>query len=1340
MTTVLRSTQIAGQMTVSASTQIPKTSDPTVFQRQCKVLFEHVLKDPGVKEFGSSGQAQKGIDLLGRRKNVGLDHWVGIQCKLKIKAAKLERKTVREEAEAALQFKPLLKELIIVTTAPDHVELDEEAATISDEQAKLGRDFHVQVWGWGTLETHILQYEEVVRAFFPDAFPHFQRLFEGQERLAAQVESGNDAVLAELRQLNAHVKGASLSASINTEEGSRLDTILDRQIDGYRDLLNAGHSATAASMLQTMWELLPPDAAGRIRYRVKANIAASKLRLGDREEAGRLYLEAVELAPNEPKALAFKVLGLVLLDRPREAYELGVDAIARSEEKVALVCHTLLAANQLLGVTDPLSIIPDGIAGDPNVLVAKIALLRTRHDPTWRDVAGAAFADHPQNKDLARFAAEAIIDEGCSWADQTFRSLLPGELAVRVNDAASILAVQFTEMLALPDVRSNFDISLCLNLATAYRLLRQFDRAREIIGKGLDFAPDDKEVRDGWAKVVLESGDAVEVGDVIQNLLDARDYTVAKFASLANQSKWKELATLDSAVNIDELPISDQAFVCSLLLLARSRTDDSLDPRDCADALLAKYPDEPIVPIILHAIAKARRDGEWATSLYKRAEEQREKLNLPARLMLARVAEQEDDPQVVTELLHDHIPLDRDSEELRLLARAFVNAPPRQAAVDFVSALPDKLSKDEFFSRVIGAIEFNRGALAKAEAAFRSAVEARPTSLEAHLGLVNTYLRLDRYNDVADHLKSLDLNALEGPAHLKVGLAQLLARSGRSEEALAYAYEIALKNRSDAKVNLFYIGLLLPAPTALPIPEVGEVVGVDCAVDIERQDGRRLRVTVVEGRDDPSIDHYGSEHRLARMLLGARMGDTIVLEQGLGTPQTWKVLGFKHKYLALLHDIIEGFPTRFPDARGFYVVETPEDDVGPLLEQIKADSLRTEEHLGRYATEGFPLCMIGALLGQTSIATAGQLASSGMVIKTCIGTQAERMAALDAIANARKSGVVLDAYTAWCAQTLGLLGAIKSLFPRVVVPQSVIDEMRTFRDRYDNRGDEPMMTIGYRDGKFLRQEISPEELRRSADTIGSAIESISKECELLPAAAPGSPSQLESLFLEIAGAGSLDTIHLAASEGLLLLSDDLHFRNLASQLYPVNGVWLQVVLMAALEEGTLDFAAYTDAVSALASQRHEYVSVSAALLAHIAVRDDDGALPQLAAALEFIGTPTAEIRSHFAVAWDFMKHIWDSRTLSDLTKAKACGMTLNRLMPMYSAHGDFAEILRQMIRHSGQRPRLQRYMVDWARGHFISLERTATAIPMQPETAVPKEGGLKKYGKSRRRHRGRHGR
>src|SRR5699024_2646572 len=129
-------------------------------------------------------------------------------------------------------------------------------------------------------------------------------------------------------------------------------------------------------------------------------------------------------------------------------------------DKSPLVSHTLIAANRLAEIDDPFSIIPAELGHDVEVAVAKTSFLRARRDPAWREMAAAAHADHPENKHLARFAAEAAVEEGCDWAEQNRRSQLPTELAERVKDAASTLSAQLDDMLARPDVSTYFDPSL----------------------------------------------------------------------------------------------------------------------------------------------------------------------------------------------------------------------------------------------------------------------------------------------------------------------------------------------------------------------------------------------------------------------------------------------------------------------------------------------------------------------------------------------------------------------------------------------------------------------------------------------------------------------------------------------------------------------------------------------------------------------------------------------------------------------------------------------------------------------------------------------------------------
>ena len=164
------------------SIQIPKPNDFATFQRKCKVLFEYVLGDHNVKEFGTSGQKQGGIDLLGARRSIGKRIiGSGNQCKLTIKAQKLPKGTVRKEATEALKIEPALQEFIIATTASDDADMDVEAALFSDEQARLGRDFRVIVMGWDTLQTNILRYPEALEAFLPGWSQGQRQLEEGQK-------------------------------------------------------------------------------------------------------------------------------------------------------------------------------------------------------------------------------------------------------------------------------------------------------------------------------------------------------------------------------------------------------------------------------------------------------------------------------------------------------------------------------------------------------------------------------------------------------------------------------------------------------------------------------------------------------------------------------------------------------------------------------------------------------------------------------------------------------------------------------------------------------------------------------------------------------------------------------------------------------------------------------------------------------------------------------------------------------------------------------------------------------------------------------------------------------
>jgi len=351
----------------------------------------------------------------------------------------------------------------------------------------------------------------------------------------------------------------------------------------------------------------------------------------------------------------------------------------------------------------------------------------------------------------------------------------------------------------------------------------------------------------------------------------------------------------------------------------------------------------------------------------------------------------------------------------------------------------------------------------------------------------------------------------------------------------------------------------------------------------------------------------------------------------------------------------------------------------------------------------FPLSLFSdGLLRKTSVELAAQVVRRGQVIRTCVGTHLERQAAIALVHSARDRGVVFDTYTAWVAYSLGLIGVVKYLFRRVVLPQSSLDELLDWRQRFEGSGDEPLMTIGYAEGEYFREEIPAERLAEAVGTINTGIEALRTELEILPAAAPTAPSVLELTLLDIARHGFLDPVYISMTENLLLLSEDLHYRNLAHQMHGRDGAWLQAALLVAADTRKMELEAYAHAVCDLAIQRHDHVSLNGATLVAIAIEEQSDPIERFKAAAAFIGTPSADVASHLSVGWDFLRAIW-ATDQPYLRRAKAAGVILERLTSLLARHNQLRPVYSAMIENSRRHPLLRDYLISWARGHFISV-------------------------------------
>jgi len=474
-----------------------------------------------------------------------LDHWVGIQCKLTTKA-KLPKGTVRDEAKQALDFRPPLKEFILVTTADDDTVMDVEAAELTNEQAKSGRDFTAQVWGWKTLQTHILQHERAIAAFSPDAFPHLRALNAKQDKIEELFGKSATDITDRLTTIQQQLTTVSYSvSSIVAADGTKFDTFLDRQIDHLRDLINENKPKTALGLLERLWQELPQDVDKRLRFRIQANIAACFLRVGRTAEAAEKYISAYEFAPDEPKALPLRILGRVLLGQASEAIQEGTNAIGGACDQAQLAVQILNAKARLPEDPEPFKFIRPAVDAEANVFIGKIDYLRAHgRREEWWQLAKKGVACYPDNQFLRLYAADAVVDQGVKQYHANPRAPLSSELRAAIVDASGELRKSLDVALKSENSLALFAAAVSCNLITAYRLLRDFDAARGV----LDLCRTNKLTDETLAQldllVALETHDMATASRLLEAAEPSRDTTFGKLQVYYGQAKWSSIAAL----------------------------------------------------------------------------------------------------------------------------------------------------------------------------------------------------------------------------------------------------------------------------------------------------------------------------------------------------------------------------------------------------------------------------------------------------------------------------------------------------------------------------------------------------------------------------------------------------------------------------------------------------------------------------------------------------------------------------------------------------------------------------------------------------------------------------
>jgi len=575
-------------------------------------------------------------------------------------------------------------------------------------------------------------------------------------------------------------------------------------------------------------------------------------------------------------------------------------------------------------------------------------------------------------------------------------------------------------------------------------------------------------------------------------------------------------------------------------------------------------------------------------------------------------------------------------------------------ALDICQVLHQKFGPTQYIAEMESAIYEEIGDLPKAKEVCRSYLGFFPDDSTMQLRLAVINLRSNNLTELDKFLDSpFEMNKLS----LEHGLqyAGLLAIRNRGQRAFSVVYELRRTFFNNPNSHLKYMGIFLQREKDATDWLNMTKVGVDAAVCIEEEAHRR-EWYIIEDRKDADTSHreFDLNHPLVKRMLGKSVGDDVVLIDSPYSKISGKIVDIKSKYVYAFQESLASFETLFPGATGMWKVRvgTPQKKgATPEGFQTVFDEVSRQHDRGlqveRFYREG--KLTIGAfanLVGWDVIQVWSRLISSAEPgVISCIGSPEERSFADSVITNEVK--LIADPIAIMTIHAINIADFMVKRFGKIGVAQSTIDLLSdAIRERkgIQSKG---FMVIGKERDKFVRQDISAEDIKRNLEYLEKVLNWININCEIIPCKAALTVRRDQRQQVEkMIGSSSIETALIASEPGTVLFTDDERLRSLAKREFNTDGVWTQVLLMKCLNEGTLDRGEYDDCVIQLANLHYRHTSIDAFVLVEAAKRSGWAPRPPYTTVLRVLGGQYSDESSALIVGTKFLYELWKQPVLA----------------------------------------------------------------------------------------------
>ncbi len=1197
-----------------------------------------------------------------------------------------------------------LKEIIFATTAPDDRAATDAAYSVEQELRKEGHDLTVALFGWESLCLRIAEHEAAYNLFVPWAGV-------SQARLEADSPGGAISDLAaKIDNLSTLMKAGSapilpvdepMAAPIDASE----DAALHARIDTFRDLIRNDYQLKIAQKgLLALLETTDVTAQPRAIFRIKTNLATIAHELGNQKEAETLYEEAYAARPTDPAATANMSLVRLLQSRFDDSMSLARAALGAKPPAKQAIAYLMQAAARSDWKGEPDSLIPADLAGTIDADLGLAEFLRLRSVLGWEARVIELAKKHPDSDVFKRLKAHAVL----AMATQT-NAYLPGGLTAVSADELDAAATELKKSVSrqLDFVEGDFPelAAIANNAAICLRLAGRLPEAEEILARARALYPADRHLTRMLGLVQAVQGKSAEAAATLKSLTGDGEAALIYAELLANSDPPGALDLLKHAPD-DTFPDHLRATRWQLMAEIALRIDNRAVFDEALAALGNDERNAPFVELLKveDEIKKGKPAETFVEALQRIAAGLPEHADIPTRYMIARDLRRYERPLEASRLLEGRVDLRRASPATLLYLQALGAARRDDALRKALEAASDLVRDHPDVLWLTSAHAWNVGDLPGALVAIDRLLSIRPRHFQATLLKIEILMRQNKSTELlallSDRVQDFAEPTLEG--HFR--LAAILGHFGFLDRAAVLAYRLFLAHRDEARAWKALSSLVLQEgmpggkrawemPTAAP----------DAAVDVEFSDGEKvffvIEPDVALRRLD--VESWEPDHPLALAVVGQAPGAEFVMPDG----REGKITQIRHKYVARLHYVLANYEQRFPTIflfRSISVDPASLTGLEEIREELRERHDWVDAETRQYATNNWPLAVLAARIGGDTIDAAGAVTAPGLKVKVAQGNEPERQAAIQTIIAHDKKGCVVDLWTFWNIWHLGAMQVVQDVCGPIVISQAMLDGLYARRAKIAQSEVDGLRSMRWSGEGIALVEASVEEVKKWGDELDQVIAWVKANAEVRPVRATDELPDALREHLSDNRSNIFNEAVLALQGDLIFLSDDLPLRQMAQGIGAQKAVWLQAVVMTALDRRAIDLQTYCKWTALLVDAGQSYIGISGgALIAALAMdvmAGHDVPSQPFTSLIKVIGGKLADPHSHLVATLELLQVIWQDDRYEPL-RQRATGQIVTMLLRERTA--DYQQIFNILRSASMRIPRLHQYLIGWARGHFL---------------------------------------